>query len=224
MGSITVSIPYWNVNVPERQRTPHCPPFLKGLCLKDIRTVSTPDSEYHIQSWAEVYNLIKSNRLERFQRIPSQLRRYKAFSYRLAKIHGSIADFVLKERLRWNTPVVPCGAPFQYEDDIKILYNDWPYGLDPRIVHLVVWTKFELKADPKTGDLTDKARKEIDDFMTRTFRSRLPADKVMWFKNPAALKSIHAVEHFHVMMFDPDPDFIREITNGDVPQCDRFDM
>ena len=28
---------------------------------------------------------------------------------------------------------------------------------------------------------------------------------------------MHAVEHFHVMLFDPDPQFIREITHGDVP-------
>lgn len=40
-----------------------------------------------------------------------------------------------------------------------------------------------------------------------------------WFKNWSSLKSIHAVEHFHVMLFDPDPDFIDEITHGDVPLC-----
>ncbi|KOS16887.1 Uncharacterized protein ESCO_004857 [Escovopsis weberi] len=223
MGSISISIPYWQVNVPEKLRTPECPPFLKGLCLKDIRTVATPDSEYRAQSWAEVCALIDSNRLELFQRVPSQLRRYKAFSYRLASVHGSIANFVLKERLRWALPVVPSGAPpFQCDADFRILYNDWPYGLDPRIVHLVVWTKFELKAACAQGDLTDKARKEIDDFVGKTFRSKMPANRVKWFKNWAALKSIHAVEHFHVMLFDPDLEFIRDITNGDVPQCDKY--
>jgi hypothetical protein len=40
---------------------------------------------------------------------------------------------------------------------------------------------------------------------------------VIWFKNWASLKSIHAVEHFHVMLFDPDPEFIKEVTNGDSP-------
>lgn len=48
--------------------------------------------------------------------------------------------------------------------------------------------------------------------------------QVLWFKNWAALKSIHAVEHFHVMMYDPDPEFIREVTNGDVPQCAKADL
>ena len=62
--------------------------------------------------------------------------------------------------------------------DIKILYNDWPYGVDEKIVHLVVWTKFDLEDDPATDDLTPKARKEIDDFVDQTFRSRVPPEKV----------------------------------------------
>jgi hypothetical protein len=176
--SVTISLPFWHINVPEKERTPHCPPFLVGLNPKDLRTVSTPDSEYRTQSWEEVCYLIRTNNLERFQRIPSNLRRYKAFTYRLGKLHGSIANFVLSQRLQWELPVVPRGAPFQYEEDYKILHNDWPYGLDPRIVHLVVWTKFELKAVSATGDLTDKARREIDDFVTKTFRSRVPSNQV----------------------------------------------
>jgi hypothetical protein len=28
---------------------------------------------------------------------------------------------------------------------------------------------------------------------------------------------VHAVEHFHVMLFDPDPKFLDEITGGGVP-------
>ncbi len=45
-------------------------------------------------------------------------------------------------------------------DDIKIIYNDWPYGIDKSIVHLCVWTKFPLDVDEK-----DPVRK---------FRSQLP--------------------------------------------------
>ena len=63
-------------------------------------------------------------------------------------------------------------------DDIKILYNDWPYGIDKGIVHLVVWTKFVLEDDPETDDLTPKMRKEIDEYVNRTFGSRVPPDRV----------------------------------------------
>lgn len=44
---------------------------------------------------------------------------------------------------------------------------------------------------------------------------------MIWFKNWKSLKSVHAVEHFHVMLFDPDPEFVKEITNGDVPVCEK---
>ena len=63
-------------------------------------------------------------------------------------------------------------------DDIQILYNDWPYGVDTDIIHLVVWTKFELEDDPATGDLTPHARKAIERYVQRTFCSRVPADQV----------------------------------------------
>ncbi|KAG5929008.1 hypothetical protein E4U42_007435 [Claviceps africana] len=224
MGSLHVVVPFWQVNCPQNQLTAECPPFLVGLSAKDQRIIGTPDAAFRVLTWEDVTAIIDTNRLELFQRIPSDLRRYKAFTFQLARRYGSIAAFILKERLRWQTPIQSRGAPFQHADDVKILCNDWPYGIDKRIVHLVVWTKFELVTDPRTGDLTDEARAEVDDFVTRTFRSRLPAQHVLWFKNWASLKSIEAVEHFHVMMFDPDPGFILEITNGDVPQCDKTDL
>jgi Protein of unknown function (DUF3605) len=43
--------------------------------------------------------------------------------------------------------------------------------------------------------------------------------QVVWFKNWKSLKSVHAIEHFHVMLMDADRDFVDEITGGDVPLC-----
>lgn len=63
-------------------------------------------------------------------------------------------------------------------EDIKILYNDWPYGVEKGIIHLVVWTKFELEDDPETDDLTPQARREIDEYVRKTFCSRVPPEKV----------------------------------------------
>lgn len=180
MGSIGI-IPYWHVNVPLTERTLECPDFLRGMQGKDLRVVSTPDSDYEIMTWAEVSQLVNSNQLVHFQRVPSQLRRYKAFGHRVSAKYGSVANFVLLERLRWTEPVVPRGEPFQYKDDYKVLYNDWPYGLDSRIIHLVVWTKFELKAKSTGGDLTDKARGEIENYVTQTFRSHMPDGHVRFY-------------------------------------------
>ncbi|KAH6660106.1 hypothetical protein BKA67DRAFT_530222 [Truncatella angustata] len=216
MGSLS-DLPYWHVNVPEAERTIECPEFLRNLSLKDERVISTPDDQCHVLTWAEVQKIVAENRLDAFQRLPSDLRRYLCFNWKLKQDYGSVMNFVLNERLGWQVPMVPKGRPFEFDEDIKTLWNDWPYGLDKRIVHLVVWTKFELEDDPATDDLTDKARKEIDDYVSRSFGSKLSKDNYVWFKNWKSIKSVHAVEHFHVMLFDPDPEFIDDITNGDVP-------
>jgi hypothetical protein len=107
-------------------------------------------------------------------------------------------------------------------DDVKILYNDWPYGIDAKIVHLVVWTKFELDEDAATGLSTPESHAQIGAFVEATFGARVRDEHIVWFKNWRSLKSVHAVEHFHVMLYDPDPAFIEEITGGDVPMTAKF--
>ncbi|KAH7364328.1 hypothetical protein BKA65DRAFT_491032 [Rhexocercosporidium sp. MPI-PUGE-AT-0058] len=220
MGSLTSNsetLPYWQVNVTPSSREATCPPYLQNLKPKELAIISTPDDQYHIITWAEVRHVIALNALDAFQRIPSDLRRYHAFNYYLKQEHGSVMNFVLRERLDWSVPVAAAGKPFEKESDVKILWNDWPYGIDKKIVHLVVWTKFELEDDVVTGDLTDEARGEIEAFVKRTFGDVVGEENVLWFKNWRSLKSINAVEHFHVMLYDPDLEFVKRITNGDVP-------
>ena len=111
---------------------------------------------------------------------------------------------------------------------MKILYNDWPYGIDTKIKHLVIWTRFELTAAPVSesnpnGDLTPDARRQINDFVEKTFVSVCGRENVIWFKNWTSLKSIHTVEHFHVMLYNPDMQFVGNITNGDVPLAEKVD-
>lgn len=178
MGSVDASLPYWQVNVPEGQRTDECPEALRSLSTKDQGILSTPDDQYHVLSWDEVRQIIADNALDRFQRVPSELRRYLEYNWALRRDHGSVMNFVLAQRLQWEAPTRPRGRPFEYADDIKILSNDWPYGLDKRIVHLVVWTKFDLAEDPVTTDLTDAARKEIEDYVNATFGPRLSRNRV----------------------------------------------
>ncbi|KAK8138370.1 hypothetical protein PG984_001750 [Apiospora sp. TS-2023a] len=220
MGSTDSTLPYWQVNVPEAERERECPEFLRDLSAKDRGIIGTPDDQYRTLTWAEVRDIVATNRLGRFQRVPSELRRYLAYNWQLRRDHGSVMNFVLNQRLQWTMHITPKGKPFECpEHDIKTLWNDWPYGLDKRIVHIVVWTKFDLEEDPQTLDLTDPARKDIDDYVDKVFGSRLPRNNYIWFKNWSSLKSVHAVEHFHAMLFDPDPAFIDEITHGDVPLC-----
>ncbi|KAI1333266.1 hypothetical protein F5Y16DRAFT_8392 [Xylariaceae sp. FL0255] len=215
MGSYT-GLPYWQVNVPVAERAQDCPEFLRQLSKKDLGIISTPDADYHVHTWPEVQKIIANNRIDLFQRVPSDLRRYLEYNWMLKQNYGSILNFVLTRRLHWSEPIQPQGKPFEHEDDIKILRNDWPYGIDPKIVHLVVWTKFQFEEDPSTTDLTERCRAAIDGFVQKTFGSTIPKDQYIWFKNWSSLKSVHAVEHFHVMLYNPDPLFVDKVTHGDV--------
>lgn len=49
-------------------------------------------------------------------------------------------------------------------------------------------------------------------------------ENVVWFLNWASLKSIHAVEHFHVLLFEPDEEFVERVTGGDVALRDKVKM
>jgi len=96
----------------------------------------------------------------------------------IKKEYGSVMEFVLTKRLGWKLPIAADGRPFEKESDMRILWNDWPYGIDEKIAHLVVWTKFELEDDPTTDDLTIHARKQIDDFVDGTFGDKVGKENV----------------------------------------------
>jgi hypothetical protein len=179
MGSLrdASELPYWQVNVQEDQRTDECPDFLRDANDKDRGILATPDSQYQQDSWEVAKKKVEDNTIHLFQRMPSDLRRYKAFTWKLKQDYGTILNYILTERLHWAEPVTPRGKPFDYEDDLKILWNDWPYGIDPQIVHLVVWTKFDLEEDPATGGLTDESRAAIEAYVRKTFAG-VPRDRV----------------------------------------------
>ncbi|KAM5449868.1 hypothetical protein MaudCBS49596_004630 [Microsporum audouinii] len=222
VGVESEKLPYWLVNVPQDRWPSKCPDYLCNLPEKSINTLSTPDNEYVRQDWDLVKQIIASNRIDLFRRVPSDLRRYLEYTSYIVSKYGSVMNFVVRERLHWENNMTPRGSrPFENPADHRILYNDWPYGVEEGIIHLVVWTKFTFEDDPVADDLTPYARKEIDDFVESTFRSRVPAEKVIWFRNWKSLKSVHAVEHFHVMLYRPDMEFIHQVTDGDVPLIDK---
>ena len=103
--------------------------------------------------------------------------------------------FVQRERLQWDNTRPPGNTPFVDTDDYRILYNDWRYGLSADTKHLVVWTKFPLEEDLETGDLTQRARDQVQAFVSRTFCGvdGVDREQLVWFKNWRSLKSIHAL-------------------------------
>ncbi|KAF1937447.1 hypothetical protein EJ02DRAFT_458711 [Clathrospora elynae] len=213
------SLPFWLVNIPRDQWPSECPDFLRECSDKDRGIIGTLDERYSVLTWEEVREIVRIDRVDKFHRLPSELRRYRQFTHHLVQEYGSIMNFIVNERLKWES-MEPMGRPFEYEEDIKILYNDWPYGIDPDIVHLVVWTKFELEDDQATGLSTPESRQEIEEYVQKTFAPHVK--DFAWFKNWKSLKSVHAVEHFHVMLYKPEAEFLRRITNGDVAMTEKF--
>ncbi|KAL9047457.1 MAG: hypothetical protein Q9206_006772 [Seirophora lacunosa] len=173
-------IPFWCYNIPKEQWPAECPDFLVDLSERDQKLVGRRDQDYERLTWPEVRKVIEDNQLDRFVRVPSDLRRYLEYNAKLKKEHGSVMDYVVKERLQWTGLEAHSAVSFSdpATSDIKILYNDWPYGIDERIVHLVVWTKFELPDDPQTKELTAAMRQEIDDYVDRTFCQAVPKENV----------------------------------------------
>lgn len=174
MGSYSQpdQLPYWQVNILPEDREEDCPESLREISDKDIGIIGTPDEEYRVQTWQQVVDIVRTRRLADFQRWPSDLRRYRQYTWELKRTYGSIMNFMLTQRLCWSEPVMPRGSkPFEFQEDFKILMNDWPYGLDKRIVHLVVWTKVELPDDREI-------EAEIEAFVNKTFSPSVSQDRV----------------------------------------------
>ncbi|CAF9934400.1 MAG: hypothetical protein HETSPECPRED_009219 [Heterodermia speciosa] len=179
-----------------------------------------PELRGKVFSWEEVKKNIENNRLEVFRRKPEDRVVYKAWCKDRIEEYGSITAYMCAKRLQW-TPLEDSSAetgplfdacdptPFADPRDYKILRNDWPYGsFEPGITHLIVWSKSRIPLDGETGLVTPGSRQLIEDFVQRTFVARLEregpgaGEKVVWYKNWAALQSVPGLEHFHVLVKD----------------------
>jgi hypothetical protein len=151
--------------------------------------------------------------LSELTRLPSDLRRYLAWSASTKEKYGNMTNFLIQERLRW-TPLAqsdPAAGPkfapenpipFASPNDYLVLQNDWPYGLAPGIQHICVWLKDRLPVDNVDGDLTEEGRGMVERFVNERFVKVLGLDRVLWFKNWTRLQSVRGVEHFHVLVKD----------------------
>lgn len=164
-----------------------------------------------------------NNQLEELKRLPSDLHKYLRWSFNTKKAYGSITNFVVQERLAWTPkdPDQPVSAhsfthhssvPFEDRRDYAILLNDWPYGFESDIKHILVWTRTPIAVDDDRGDVTPESKRIIEDFVERQFVSTLAKEagisleqaraRVMWFKNWVSLQSVRGVDHVHVLVRD----------------------
>ncbi|QDS69561.1 hypothetical protein FKW77_007937 [Venturia effusa] len=205
-----------NLNIPD------APAF--ALTARDKEILSQTDEEYHLQTWDDLKTIIANNALHELTRLPSDLRRYLAWSAHTKAKYGNMTNFLLRERLQW-TPLpssdqevgpafkVESSTPFASKKDYLILPNDWPYGLTPGIQHVCVWLKDRLPVDAIHGDLTTEGREMVQQFVHERFAKVIGADRVLWFKNWAKLQSVRGVEHFHVLLKDVSREQLATLTD-----------
>jgi len=192
---------------------PQVSPF--HLTAEDHAVLSQTDDEYTLLSWDFIKSVIAAGDLAKLTRTPSQLRAYLQWSKNIKAEYGSVSSFLLTQRLKW-TPltssklddppfaVVDPNTPLSNPADYLILRNDWPYGLEPGIYHLCVWTKHTLPVDLNAdAALTPEGHKLVGDFVRTAVEEKLGIvgqDKVIWFKNPGATSSIRAIDHVHILI------------------------
>jgi uncharacterized protein YeaO (DUF488 family) len=157
------------------------------------------------------------------KRTPADLRNYILWTRDLRATFGSATNFVLQNRLHWKPEANSSemsfphrhSTPFSDQSDYRILRNDWPYGMSPGIIHLVVWLKTLIPVDEK-GDPTPESRQLIAEFVERTFTRQMnrehAEDHVQWFRNQAKWQSVRALEHIHVILRGVDEEFVTQLT------------
>ena len=62
------NLPYWLMNVPKDQRPDQCPEFLLDISDRNKNLIELPQNKYHIMSWHEVQELIRTYRIMAFPR------------------------------------------------------------------------------------------------------------------------------------------------------------
>lgn len=209
------------------------------LTAVDRHNISITDNEFTPHTWENLKEIIGSNKLEKLVRWPSDTRRYMKWTADTKKEYGSIMNFVTKERLKWTPTNTPGTAmtfdfespiPFENVNDYKTMPNDWPYGLDQGISHLIVWLKNRLEIQPPPGDLTPKGRAQVNAFIDKEFVKPVAeltgeGDNVIWFKNWVALQSVPGIDHVHVLLRNVPKSIIDDRwTKGEQPLSNNVEV
>jgi hypothetical protein len=194
------------------------------VSLERAKARVNADGSAKLMSWDELVRLVSANDLAALTRTPAQLEEYFSWKSKILLSYPGIEAFILKERLHWSRVDHPdaiadtmCSRTadgtlvssqgfevasarlFENATDWKCLKNDFPYGFEDDVTHLVVWLKHALPQD-KDGILLPETQAQVESFIFDHLCIGLPRERIVFFFNPPSLKSIGALEHFHVCL------------------------
>ncbi|KAK9476309.1 hypothetical protein V1514DRAFT_298752 [Lipomyces japonicus] len=184
------------------------------LVGKDRERIQMNDADFKRLSWDDLKQIVETNRLDLLMRLPSDILKYLVWKKDTIAKYGSVANYVLEQKLQWGegTPGPKSLDLFAEKSDYKILLNDFPYGLEDSIIHIVVWSKviipkqnFKAHDGTTIDDLPNETRIAINNFVDQNFAQPLGLNisDILWFKNWTALQSIREIDHFHVLLRKP---------------------
>lgn len=94
--------------------------------------------------------------LDKLLRHPDCEAEYIQWAKGIRAQYGGLEQYIAKERLGWDTKKLPLiegtAQPSHYFNDevmddlsnVKVVFNDWPYGIPLDCKHYVVWCKFPI--------------------------------------------------------------------------------
>ncbi|QPG73690.1 hypothetical protein FOA43_001003 [Brettanomyces nanus] len=175
-------------------------------------------------SMEDLHALVDKGDIARLFRSPSCYKKYQKFKVLLESSHIDLTTNIVVTQLKWlptsidltspSSEILPMihasdNRPFSNVEDLTIVPNMFPYYLEEGLIHLCVWLKFPFPPDPHSeiGDISEENKQLVEKYVNQTFVKGLglTKDRVLWFKNYAALQSIRTIPHIHVVIDHPDP-------------------
>ncbi|PRT53269.1 N-acetylglucosamine-induced protein 1 [Wickerhamiella sorbophila] len=163
------------------------------------------NDHYEPLSWEQCREIVQKDDMTLFTRSPQQLREYLAAKEDFKK-YGGTAEYIVKYKLKWADKLQSSGKGFlEDKSDIMILQNDFPYGLEPGIRHIIVWSKVPCATDDNQRP-TAATKHQIEQFIQKNIELLgVTRTNIIWFKNTVALQSVPTLEHFHILIKDAPP-------------------
>lgn len=180
-------------------------------------------------TWSQIQQIVKSNKLELFARSEEQFSKYYQFKNDLSLQGIALNDYVLNEELEWKQSDIrsqtgatsleysisqPQDLILYNDDDVKIIYNKFPYYFENSVLHLCVWSKLTIPNDVNSpvGDISPLTKHIIERYLQNTFIDKgVSPDDILWFRNWSSLQSVRSVSHIHVLLHDVDDSLLQKL-------------